>query len=175
MGIYRLSDRTVSGANVNAPARLRLFHPAAAGLLECARVLASLFGTAGSLNCLTLEIVGHANPIGFERIHRFHKAHTRTSFEPGRRTPRILIGDRNQAVFYGMLVDIVQSCQPRFLKRQVRIPEFIQHSPARSGIDPVEPNCQFPVQVSYQIPVRRRAAFEADHEVIMIRKESPRL
>jgi len=72
-------------------------------------------------------------------------------------------------------MNIVQSRQPRFLERQVSIPEFVHHSPARSAIDAIEAYRQFTVQVSQEVPVRRHAVFEANDEMIMIGKESPRL
>src|SRR5437899_10990088 len=57
----------------------------------------------------------------------------------------------------------------------VSIPEFVHHSPAGSALYPVEPYRQLTVQVSHEIPVLRRAVFEADHDVIVIGEESPRL
>jgi len=39
----------------------------------------------------------------------------------------------------------------------------------------VESNCQFTMQVSDEIRVARRSVFEANNNVIVIGKESPRL
>ena len=78
-------------------------------------------------------------------------------------------------MFHRVLIDIVQSRQPGFLERQVSIPEFIHHSPAASAINAIEPYRQFAVQMSHEIAVRRCAVFEADHDVIVIGEEGPRL
>ena len=78
-------------------------------------------------------------------------------------------------MFHGILVHIVQSCQPRFLERQASFPKFVHDSPAGSGITAVKPYRQFAVQMLYEITMRCRGIFEADHEVIMINEEGPRL
>ena len=78
-------------------------------------------------------------------------------------------------MFHGVLMDIIQSRQPRSLKRQVSIPEFVHHSPPGSRIHPVEAYRELAVQVSYEIPVRRRAVFKADYKMIVVGEESPRL
>ena len=39
----------------------------------------------------------------------------------------------------------------------------------------VESNCEFAMQVAQEMIVPNRGVFEADHDVIVIRKESPRL
>ena len=78
-------------------------------------------------------------------------------------------------MFHGVLMDIIQSRQPRSLKRQVSIPEFVHHSPLRNRIHSVDAYRKFPVQVSDEIPVRRRAVFKADHEMVVVAEESPRL
>jgi hypothetical protein len=39
----------------------------------------------------------------------------------------------------------------------------------------VESNCEFAMQVPQKILVPRRSLFEADYDMIVIRKESPRL
>jgi hypothetical protein len=85
-----------------------------AKLLECVRVLAPLFVMFHD-GCL--KIVRHGELIGLEGIHRLPKCRSRIGFKPGCRTPWILIRQRNQPVFHRVLMDIVQSCEPRFLKR----------------------------------------------------------
>ena len=78
-------------------------------------------------------------------------------------------------MFHRVLMDVIQSRQPRFLERQVSIPEFIHHSSTGSAINAVELSCQLAVQMSHEITMRGRGIFEADHEMVMIREEGLRL
>src|ERR1700688_169743 len=72
-------------------------------------------------------------------------------------------------------MDVIQSCQPRFLQGEVSIPELVHDSSAESGIHAVESYRQFAVQMSHEITVCHRAVFKIDHDVIVIWEESPRL
>ena len=136
------------------------------------RVAFALF-EASSL--LDLEIIGDFDPIRLERINRFHKGGLSVRFKPRCRTPRILIRYGNQAMFHCILVDVIQSREPRPLKRQVGIPEFIHHSPAGSAVNAVELCCQITVQMSHEITMSRRGIFERDHQMIVVGKERPSL
>jgi len=130
----------------NPSGALHPFRPAVAGLWECARVLASLFLLLNPCQYLDSEVVWYVDPIGLERINGSHKRRSRVGFKPGRRTPRILIGQRHQSVFHRVLMHIIQ---PRmlsgFLKRQASIPKFVHDSPAGSSIHAVELYRQFAV------------------------------
>ena len=113
---------------------------------DCLRiVLASLFLLLNPCQYLDSEVIWYVDPIGLERINRSHKRRSRIGFKPCRRTPRILIGQRYQPVFHRVLMHIIQSRQPRFLKRQASIPKFVHDSPAGSSIHAVELYRQFAV------------------------------
>ena len=100
---------------------------------------------------------------------------SRIGFKPRRRTPGILIRHRNQAVFHRVLMDKVEPREPRFLEGQSSIPELVHHPPCEGGVNAVEPYRQFAVQMSHQITMGNCGVFKADHEMIVIGKESPRL
>jgi hypothetical protein len=57
------------------------FCAAVAGLWECACVLASLLSLLDANHYFCSEVVGHFDPIGLERIHRFHKPRSRIAFK----------------------------------------------------------------------------------------------
>lgn len=65
-----------------------------------------------------LKIIWNLQAVRLEFINRFHNGWRSTSFEPGGRTPGILVGYRNQSVLYGILMYVVESCEVRFLIRQ---------------------------------------------------------
>lgn len=53
--------------------------------------------------------------------------------------------------------------------------EFGHDPPAGSGINAIEPYCQFAVQMPHEITMRHRRVFEAHNDVEVIRKEGPRV
>jgi hypothetical protein len=125
--------------------------------------------TAGS------EVVRRFDSIDLEGINGFRKPWSGVAFEPRCGTPRILIRQRHQSVFHRVLMDIVQSRQPRILERQASVPELVNDPPAGSGINAIESYRQFAMQMPHEITMRRRRVFEVHNDVVVIRKESPRL
>ena len=90
-----------------------------------------------------LIIVVHIDAVDFLAVNRFDLRGRGESLKPRRRTPRILAGYRHQAMFDGILMNIIEPRQIRVLKGQSRVAKVVPDLSTRGLVQPVDPFAVF--------------------------------
>src|SRR6266516_619689 len=67
------------------------------------------------------EIIFHLHAVNLESVNGSHLRRRSDALEPRCRTPRILIRQRNEFVFHGVLMDVIEPRQIAMLNRQLRV------------------------------------------------------
>ncbi len=93
-----------------------------------------------------LEPVQDLDAVDFESIDALDLRRRGGTFKPRRRTPEILVCDRHQAVFYRILVNVIQPGEVRPFVSQACVPEVVPNVSARLPIEPIDPTGRFGVK-----------------------------
>jgi hypothetical protein len=73
----------------------------------------------------------------------------------------------------GVLMHVVEPGELRLLEGQFRIPELIDYFSPGSGIQSVEPDGEFAVEVAQENPMGCGGILEIDYEVIVVDQKGP--
>src|SRR4051794_17730199 len=84
-------------------------------------------------------VVFNLDSVDLETVDRLHLGATSRTFKPCGRTPAVISGPSDQAVFNGILMHVIQARKIGFLKRQLRIPKVEPHTPACCAVEAI--NC----------------------------------
>lgn len=79
--------------------------------------------TPGDSGMDRIEFVVHSDLLSWEIVDCLDLCRSRRSLKPRCGAPPILIGNQNQSVLDGVLVDVVQTSQVRLLERQLSLSE----------------------------------------------------
>src|SRR5262249_3988951 len=102
-------------------------------------------------------IIPDVQLIYLESVDCFHYRRGSSPLKPGRSTPTVLIGNRDEAVFDCVLMHVVQSSEIRSLVSEPGVPEIKPHMPAYCVIEPVQLASCVSVEVFEQFPEGRRS------------------
>jgi hypothetical protein len=123
-----------------------------------------------------LKLIKDADTVDLEPIDAFDLCGGSGTLEPCRRAPGILVCNRHQAMFYRILMNIIQPSEVRLFISQARVPEVMPDTSAWLTVEPIHPTGRFGVEPAEH----EREAFccrysdrRVSNEMIVIGKHRP--
>jgi hypothetical protein len=123
-----------------------------------------------------LKFIRYLHAVNLEAIDGLNHRRRSRTFEPSRRTPWILICYEHQRMFHGILVNVVQARQIRFLVSEPRLAKIEPDLPTGSVIKFVDPPGSLHMKHAQRVgKIRSIVCFRRGvrDEMVMVRENGP--